>query len=62
MSFKRMLRRLVLGLVLGGHSVLGIGMNREKIEELMYETQQTRIEVTISEDDDKDDSTYYSER
>ena len=56
MSFKRMLRRLLLGVVLGGHSVLGIGMSREKIEELMYETHQTRIEVTISEDDHKNDS------
>ena len=55
MSFKRMLRRVLLGFLLGGHSVFGIGMSREKLEGLLYETHQTRIEVTISEDDDKEE-------
>ena len=56
MSFKRTLRRLLLGFLLGGHSVLGIGMSREKIEELAHAMNQTRVEVTISEDDHEGDS------
>ena len=54
MSFKRILRKVLLGFLLGGHSVFGIGMSREKIEELLYETNQTRIEVTISEGEGKE--------
>jgi hypothetical protein len=30
MSFKVIMRRLVMAFVLGGYSVLGIGMSREK--------------------------------
>jgi hypothetical protein len=51
MSFKRALRRLLLAFVLGGHPVFGIGMSREKIEELMCAMNQTRVELTIPEDE-----------
>ena len=51
MSFKRALRRLLLAFVLGGHPVFGIGMSREKIEELMCAMNQTTVELTIPEDE-----------
>jgi hypothetical protein len=51
MSFKRALRRLLLAFVLGGHPVFGVGMSREKIEELLFAMRQTKIELTIPEDE-----------
>jgi len=51
MPFKVALRRLLLAFVLGGHSLLGIGMSREKIEELIFAMNQTRVELTIPEDE-----------
>jgi hypothetical protein len=43
MSFQRLL---------GGHAVLGIGMSKEKIEELLYSMNQTRVGVTIPGEDE----------
>ena len=49
MSFKRILRRMLLGLLLGGRSLFGISMSSEKIEELLYSNNQPRAEETVSD-------------
>jgi hypothetical protein len=54
MWFKTLLRKLFLCIALGGHSVLGLGMSQEKIEELLHAMHQTRVEVTVSEQDETD--------
>jgi hypothetical protein len=46
MSLKLIMRRLVMAFVLGGHSVLGVGMSREKIESLMRATNHSNVELT----------------
>lgn len=56
MSFRNILRKVVLSIALGGHSVLGIGMSQEKIEELLHAMNQTWVEVTIGDDEEKNDS------
>lgn len=43
------MRRLVMALVLGGYSVWGVGMSREKIESLMNAMNQSNIELSISD-------------
>jgi hypothetical protein len=55
MSFKLMIRRLVMAFVLGGYSVLGIGMSREKIESLMHAMNQSNVELSSSNADDEGD-------
>jgi hypothetical protein len=60
MSFKLILRRLVMAFVLGGHSVLGVGMNREKIESLMHAMNQSNVELSISDAEGEGDSTQTS--
>ena len=66
MSFKLMIRRLVMAFVLGGYSVLGIGMSREKIESLMHAMNQSNVELSISnadgESDRKEASTDHGDR
>jgi hypothetical protein len=52
MSLHTLIRRVFLCIALGGHSVFGVGMSQEKIEELLHAMHQTRIEVTISDDDE----------
>lgn len=49
MSLKLILRRLVMAFVLGGYSVLGIGMSREKIESLMHAMNQSKEELSTSQ-------------
>jgi hypothetical protein len=58
MSFGNTLRKVFLCIALGGHSVLGVGMSQEKIEELLHAMNQTRVEVTIGDDEEKNDSKY----
>jgi hypothetical protein len=62
MSFKLIMRRLVMAFVLGGYSVLGVGMSREKIESLMHAMNQSNVELSVSdadgEGDPKDISTH----
>lgn len=50
------MRKVFLAIALGGHSVLGVGMSKEKIEELLYAMNQTRVEVTIDADKEANDS------
>jgi hypothetical protein len=50
MWFKNLLRKLFLCIALGGHSIFGLGMNQEKIEELLHAMHQTRVEMTVSEE------------
>ena len=56
MSLRKLLRKVFLCIALGGHSVLGVGMSQEKIEELLHAMNQTRVEVTIGTDEEKNDS------
>jgi hypothetical protein len=58
MSFRNILRKVFLCIALGGHSVLGVGMSQEKIEELLHEMNQTRVEVTMGDDEENNDSKY----
>jgi len=51
MSFKLIMRRLVMAFVLGGHSVLGVGMSREKIESSMHAMNQSNVELSVSDVD-----------
>jgi hypothetical protein len=57
MSIKLTLRRLVMAFVLGGYSVLGVGMSREKIESLMHVMNQSNVELSVSDADGESDST-----
>ena len=57
MRFKLMLRRLVMAFALGGYSVLGVGMSREKIESLIYAMNQSNIELSVCEDDGEGEPT-----
>jgi hypothetical protein len=43
-----------LSIAIGGHSILGVGMSQEKIEELLHAMNQTRVEVSVSDDEDRD--------
>jgi hypothetical protein len=52
MPFRNILRKVLLCIALGGHSVFAVGMSQEKIEELLHAMHQTRVEVTISDDDE----------
>jgi hypothetical protein len=51
MSFKLIMRRLVMAFVLGGYAVLGVGMSREKIESLMHAMNQSNVELSVSDAD-----------
>jgi len=51
MSFKFILRRLVMAFVLGGYSVWGVGMSREEVESLMHAMNQSNIELPMLNDD-----------
>jgi hypothetical protein len=51
MSVKRILRRMLLGMVLGGRSLFGISMSSEKIEDLLYSNNQPRAEETVSDNE-----------
>jgi hypothetical protein len=53
MSVKRILRRMLLGLLLGGRSLFGISMSSEKIEELLYSNNQPRAEETVSDEGER---------
>jgi hypothetical protein len=43
-----------LSIAIGGHSILGVGMSQEKIEELLHAMNQTRAELSVSDDRDRD--------
>jgi hypothetical protein len=51
MSFKLIMRRLVMAFVLGGYTALGVGMSREKIESLMHAMNQSYVELSVSDAD-----------
>jgi hypothetical protein len=53
MSFKKVLRRVLLCFVLGGHDVWGVKISREQIERLLFAVHQPKVEMTISDDDEK---------
>ena len=49
MSVKLILRRLLMAFVVGGYSILGVGMSREKIESLMHAMNQSNVELSITQ-------------
>ena len=49
-----------MAFVLGGYSVLGIGMSREKIESLMHAMNQSHVELSVSDTEDEGDPTQTS--
>ena len=55
MSFKFILRRLVMAFVLGGYPVLGVGTSHEKIESLMHAMNPSNIELSIPDADGEGD-------
>jgi hypothetical protein len=55
MGFKLFVRRIAMAFILGGYSVLGVGMSREKIESLMHAMNQSNVEMSISDDYNEDD-------
>jgi len=50
MAPKSVMRKMLLALFLGVRASLGIGMSREEIEEILFSSNQTTVEVTISEE------------
>lgn len=56
MSIKRLCRAFVLGTVLFGGSIMGIPMRPEEIESLMSCVNQPRIEMTIPDEQDRDNA------
>jgi hypothetical protein len=54
MLLRNVLRKIFLCIALGGHPVLGIGMSQQKIEELLHAMHQTRVEMTVSDDEESD--------
>ena len=54
MSLKRILRKMLFGLMLGARSLFGISMSSEKIEELLFSSNQPRAEETISAEENEE--------
>jgi hypothetical protein len=54
MSLKRILRKMLFGLLLGGRSLFGISMSSEKIEELLFSSNQPKAEEAISAEENND--------
>jgi hypothetical protein len=48
---KNILRKIFLCMALGGHPIFAVGMSQEKIQELLHAMHQSRVEMTISDDD-----------
>ncbi len=53
MSFKAKMRKMVLCLVLGAGSMMGMPMDPKQIEELLHAMNQTRVEVTVTDEEDE---------
>ena len=56
MSLRNLLRKAFLCIALGGNSVFCVGMSQEKIEELLHAMRQTRVELSVSDDESSGDS------
>jgi hypothetical protein len=54
MSIRNILRKVFLSIALGGHSVLGVAMSQQKIEELLHAMNQTRVEAAVTGDENTD--------
>lgn len=50
MALKSLVCKLLLAFFLGFRATLGTGMSREEIEEILFSSNQTRVEVTIPEE------------
>ena len=53
MSFKTGLRKLLLGLILTGASLMGVPMKAQEIEEILVLMNQPRIEIVVEQEDDE---------
>ncbi len=53
MSFKEKSRKILLCLVLGAGSMMGVPMDPKQVEELLHAMNQTRVEVTITDKEDE---------
>jgi len=51
MGVRNFVQKVLQSVTLGGHSLFGIGMSQEKIEELLHAMHQTRVEVTMEDDE-----------
>ena len=56
MSLRSLLRKAFLCIALGGNSVFCLGMSQEKIEELLHAMHQTKVELSVSDDESPWDS------
>jgi hypothetical protein len=54
MSFRNILRKVLLCLVLGSGSILRTQMSREEIESILHSANQPRAEVTIRDENARD--------
>ena len=52
MSLRLIVRKMFLAFVLGSRVALG-GISREEIEAILHSMNQTKVEVTIPEQDDQ---------
>jgi hypothetical protein len=55
MHFKRFVRAILLGVVLCGGSILGVPMLPYEIEELMSCMNNTNVEVSVDQNESKDE-------
>ena len=46
-----------MAFVLGGHSVLGVGMSKKKIESLMHAMNQSNVDLSLSDADTEGEPT-----
>jgi hypothetical protein len=49
MSLGKIVRKILLCCLFGGHAVLRVGVSKEQIEDILHAMHQTKVEVTISE-------------
>ena len=59
MSLRNLLRNVFLCIAVGGNSVFCLGMSQEKIKELLQARHQTRVELSISDDESPCDSNVF---
>lgn len=51
MALKFVMRKMLVAFFLGFRASLGVGISREEIEEILFSSNQTRVELTIPEEE-----------
>jgi hypothetical protein len=51
LMLRKVIRRLLLGFVLGGHELFRVGISREQIEKLLNDLNRTHAELTLRGED-----------